>query len=231
MKKDKTFLDWLSQWEKNLPSLDLEDTVSDTSRLALVSEDLVKGFCNAGPLASERVAGIVPAVVDVFQRAHNLGVRHFLLLQDTHDPDAPEFSAYPPHCVAGSEESEMIDELRSLAFANLFTVIPKNSISSDVDTDLTSWLDQHPKVTTFIVVGDCTDICVYHGATYLRVRANTLGKENARVIVPANCVQTYDLPVETAVKVGAMPHDGDLLHRVFLYQMALNGIEVVSSLT
>jgi hypothetical protein len=49
--------------------------------------------------------------------------------------------------------------------------------------------------------------------------------------VPANCVQTFDMPVETAEAIGAMPHDGDLLHRIFLYQMALNGVEVVSSLT
>jgi len=28
-----------------------------------------------------------------------------------------------------------------------------------------------------------------------------------------------------------MPHDGDLLHRIFLYSMALNGIEVVARLT
>jgi hypothetical protein len=38
------------------------------------------------------------------------------------------------------------------------------------------------------------------------------------------------MPVETAQEIGAMPHDGDLLHRIFLYQMALNGVEVVASL-
>lgn len=231
MKNDKAFLDWLYEWENGLPSLDLEDVISDASRVALISEDLVKGFCNEGPLASERVARIVPAVVDVFERAYDLGVRHFLLLQDTHDPDAMEFSAYPPHCIAGSEESETIDELTNLPFADLFTVIPKNSIASDVGTNLTSWLDRHSEVATFVVVGDCTDICVYHGAAYLRVRANVLGQENARVIIPANCVQTYDMPVGLADEVGAMPHRGDLLHRIFLYQMALNGVEVVASLT
>lgn len=230
MKNDEAFLDWLHQWEKGLPSLDLEEAISDPSQVALVSEDLVKGFCAEGPLASERVAAIVPAVVRAFERTYDLGVRHFLLLQDTHDPDAVEFSAYPPHCIAGSEESETIGELRDLPFADLFTVIPKNSISSNVGTDLTSWLDRHSEVTNFILVGDCTDICVYHGATYLRVRANVLEQENARVIVPANCVQTYDMSVEVAHELGAMPHPGDLLHRVFLYQMALNGIEVVASL-
>jgi nicotinamidase-related amidase len=196
-----------------------------------VSQDLVKGFAEVGPLASARIAGIVPAVVDLFERAHGLGVGHFLLLQDTHDADAVEFSAYPPHCVAGSEESETIDALAQLPFSNLFTVVPKNTISSSVGTDLERWLDGHPEVTTFIVVGDCTDICVYHGAVYLRVRANALGQEEARTVVPANCVQTFDMPVAVAKQIGALPHDGDLLHRVFLYHMALNGVEVVASLS
>jgi hypothetical protein len=49
--------------------------------------------------------------------------------------------------------------------------------------------------------------------------------------VPAECAQTYDLPVSVAGTIGALPHDGDLLHAVFLYHMALNGAKVVSSLT
>jgi nicotinamidase-related amidase len=229
--KSKAFLDWLYQWEQDLPSLDLAAVVADPARVALVSQDLLKGFCHVGPLASERAAGIVPAVMDVFARAHELGVRHFLLLQDTHDPDAVEFSAYPPHCVADSEESEMIDELKELPFSALFTVFPKNSISSNVGTNLEPWLNDHPEITTFIVVGVCTDICVYHAAVFLRVRANVLGQKDARIVVPANCVQTFDMPVDTAEEVGAVPHDGDLLHRVFLYQMALNDVEVVAGLT
>ena len=37
--------------------------------------------------------------------------------------------------------------------------------------------------------------------------------------------------VETARQIGALPHDGDLLHRLFLYHMALNGIRVVRELS
>jgi nicotinamidase-related amidase len=231
MNGKKTFLDWLVQWEAELPSLDLKTALSDPARVALVSQDLLKGFCDQGPLSSPRAAGIVPAVTQLFQRAHDLGIRHFLLLQDTHDPDAVEFSAYPPHAVAGTAESETIDELNNLPFSDLFTIIPKNSISSNIGTDLEAWLDAHPEVTTFIIVGVCTDICVYHAALYLRVRANVLGQHDARVIVPADCVQTFDTSVETAAELGAFPHDGDLLHDIFLYQMALNGVEVVASLT
>ena len=62
---------------------------------------------------------------------------------------------------------------------------------------------------------------------HLRLRANARGLDQ-RVIVPANCVETYDMPVATARELGIMPHDGDLLHRISLYLMALNGIQVVS---
>ena len=229
--KSTAFLEWLETWEEERPSVDLEAVVGDPSRVAIVAEDLVKGFSAVGPLASARIAGIVPAVVDLFERVHALGVRHFVLLQDTHDADAVEFSAYPPHCVAGSEESETIEALAQLPFSDQFTVLRKNTISSSVGTDLNLWLDGHPEVTTFMVVGDCTDICVYHGAVYLRVRANALGQEDARIVVPANCVQTFDMPVAVAKEIGALPHDGDLLHRLFLYHMALNGVEVVARLS
>ncbi len=228
---NQPFLDWLARWEESLPEMNVQAIVSDPTQIAVVSQDLLKGFCNQGALSSPRAASIVPGVLRLFQRTYDLGGRHFLLLQDAHDPDAVEFSAYPPHCVAGTEESETIDELNDLPFSNLFTVFPKNSISSTVGTDLEAWLDDHPSVTTFIVVGVCTDICIYHMATALRVRANVLGQRETRVIVPADCVQTYDMPVEMAAELGALPHDGDLLHRIFLYHMALNGIEVVARLT
>jgi hypothetical protein len=80
-----------------------------------------------------------------------------------------------------------------------------------------------------MVVGDCTDLCTYQLAMFLRLDANARQKAR-RVIVPADCVQTYDLPVEIASGLGALPHPGNLLHAVFLYHMQLNGVEVVSEI-
>jgi hypothetical protein len=107
--------------------------------------------------------------------------------------------------------------------------LEKNSINSVLGTGLDDWVIDHPEKDTFIVVGDCTDLCTYQLAMYLRLDANNRMLER-RVIVPANAVDTYDMPVELARKVGALPHDGDLMHAVFLYHMALNGVEVVSEL-
>jgi hypothetical protein len=35
------------------------------------------------------------------------------------------------------------------------------------------------------------------------------------------------MPIEVANAIGALPHNGDFLHLVFLYHMRLNGVEVV----
>jgi nicotinamidase-related amidase len=229
--QDNSFLDWLNRWENDLPEMALEQIASDPARVMILSVDLVKGFCTEGPLASPRVAGIVPAAVRLFERAHDLGVRHFLLSQDTHDPDAVEFSAFAPHAVEGTRESETIDELEALPFSDKFLIIPKNSISSSIGTGMDGWLEAHPEVTTFIIVGDCTDLCVHQAAMHLRLRANVMGLRDVRVIVPADSVQTYDMPVDVATGLGILPHNGDHLHTVFLYHMALNGIEIVGRLT
>jgi nicotinamidase-related amidase len=210
------FMNWLSQWEAALPSLDLETVVVEPARVALAAVDLTRGSCCEGPPASPRVASIIPAAARLFQRAYDLGVRSFLLPQDTHRADALQFSAYPPHAVGGTAESETIDELRALPFSDLFVVVPRNPVSCDIGTDLEPWLDAHPAVNTFVITGDCTDICVYQLAMFLRLRANVLELRDVRVVVPADCVETYDLTVETAAQLGALPHDGDLLHRVFL---------------
>jgi nicotinamidase-related amidase len=209
--------------------LDLAAELKEPHCAAIISVDLVKGFCTAGPLSSARVQAIVAPVARLLTRAHALGVRHFVLTQDTHEPDAVEFGSFVPHCVRGTPESETAPELAALPFADEFLTIPKNSIDSSLTLDLQAWRAQHREVNLFIVVGDCTDLCIYQMAMALRVSANEHQLRDVRVVVPADCVDTYDLPVAVAQSLGSLPHAGDLLHLIFLYHMALNGIEVVAT--
>ena len=104
--------------------------------------------------------------------------------------------------------------------------MPKNSIHSGLNTGLNEWIAAHPEVDTYVVVGDCTDLCTYQLAMHLRLDANARQLQR-RVLVPVECVDTYDRPVDVAVEQGGLPHPADLLHAVFLYHMALNGVEVV----
>jgi nicotinamidase-related amidase len=223
--------EFVTSWYDRLQPRSLSEVIADPASVAIFSSDMVIGFCNRGNLASERVGALAEPVADLFQRAHALGLRHFVLNQDTHHPQTPEFEAWPVHCVRGTEEAETIPELKALPFADLFTVIEKNSLHPGLETAFDSWLDGHPALRTAIVVGNCTDLCVYQLAMHLRVRHNARNVPGVSVILPANAVDTYDLPVATAAAIGAFPHPGDFFHQVFLYHMALNGIQVVRALT
>jgi len=225
----KPFLEWLERWYRELKVLKSDEVFAEPQRVAIASVDLVVGFCYEGPLSSPRVAAIVPEVTELFKLAYSKGVRDFLIFQDSHSSDAQEFGSFAPHCVAGSPEAQMIPELSALDFARDYRVFEKNSISSSIGTGLDDWLKDNERVDTFIVVGDCTDLCVYQLAMHLKLSANA-GNISRRIIVPASCVATYDLPVEVAEGLNAYPHDGDLLHRVFLYHMALNGMDIVSAI-
>jgi hypothetical protein len=63
---------------------------------------------------------------------------------------------------------------------------------------------------------------------HLRLRANALNLRDVRVILPIDGVDTFDIPVDVAEEIGAFPHPGDLLHLIFLYSMAQNGVEIVT---
>jgi len=224
------FLIFLDGWLAQLPALPAAEAMPIPKNTAILSVDIINGFCYEGPLASPRVAGIVEPVTRLFERAWQRGVRSFVLTQDTHEPEAVEFAQWPAHCVRGTREAETVEAFTRLPFFSEMTVMEKNSIQPALNTGLDAWIETHPQIDTFIVVGDCTDLCVYQLAMHVRLDANAR-QIKRRVILPEDCVQTYDMPVETAQSLGILPHPGDLIHAMFLYHMALNGVEVVSSIT
>ncbi len=228
-KANELFLDHIDGWISQLALLDTDEVFKDPGKTALFSVDMINGFCREGSLASSRIEAVIPAITALIRSGWDLGLRDIVLMQDCHTPKAKEFGAFAPHAICGSSEADTVDEIKTLPFFKEVTLFTKNSVDSSQNTGLGAWLDSHDQITTFIVVGNCTDICVYQLANFLRARANAYDK-NWRVIVPEDCVQTYDLPIATALAVGATPHDGSLLHKTFLYHMALNGVEVVKSI-
>ena len=223
----EAFLSWLSDWREGLEPKPLADIIVDPDRTAVMIVDMVVGFCEEGPLSGPRVAGLVSVVVNLLEECYGAGVRRFCLLQDSHSENAAEFESFGPHCAAGTREAETVGRISALPFSDLFELIEKNSISSAIGTGLGAWLDSNSGVDSFIIAGDCTDLCVYQLAMHLKLEANALGRPR-KVTVPSDCVQTYDMPVDRAREIGVMPHDGNLLHGVFLYHMALNGVDVVA---
>jgi nicotinamidase-related amidase len=227
--RSQAFLNYLDGWMAGLTGLALDEIAARPAQTAILSVDIIQGFCTIGPLASPRVDAIVAPVVRLFGAAWERGVRNIVLIQDTHEPDAVEFEAWPPHCVRGTAEAEPVAAFKALPFFSQIAQYPKNSIAAGLNTGLVDWITAHPAVDTYIVVGDCTDLCTYQLAMHLRLDANARQLQR-RVIVPVDCVDTYERSEAVAAQQGGLPHDAELLHAVFLYHMALNGVEVVSTI-
>jgi nicotinamidase-related amidase len=233
--RSAAFLDYLDAFVRELPDESLAAVIERAGgpdRVAVIAVDVVNGFCVEGPLASERVGKIVAPIARLFREAHAAGVRSFAVLRDSHAAAAPEFEHFGPHCVEGTPESALVADLANLPFAGDFYDVPKNATSAWAGaTMLHEWVAEREAagVGTFLVVGDCTDLCVYQTAMPLKLSANARQRP-LTVVVPAECVDTYDLPVAVAQRIGAMPHDADLLHAIFLYHLRLNGIQVVRRL-
>lgn len=231
LERSKPFIQWMLDWRASLQPLSLATLVGDgAARVGIVSVDVIKGFCTVGPLASPRINQIVTPITQLFEMAWAAGVRDIALPQDTHPADAVEFMSYAPHCVRGTDQAETVAAFQALPFFDQIAVLEKNSINAGLADSFDAWLRARPHITTWIIVGDCTDLCTYQLAMHIRLSANQRQRHGVRVVLPINAVDTYDLPVAVAQEIGAVPHDADFLHLTFLYHMMLNGVEVVTEI-
>ena len=143
--------------------------------------DMIRGFCEPGyPLyVGEAIREIIPRVQELLRRETEKGSR-IIYICDCHSPDDQEFSMFPPHCVAGSAETEVIPELRQFPG----DVVYKNRFSAFYGTDLEKRL-QEIGPERVIVCGDCTSICVLFTVADARFRGYA-------VDVYKDCVADFD---------------------------------------
>ncbi len=148
---------------------------------AVLVIDMLRGFMAAGyPLyCGDRARRIIPNLQRLLDRESSQGAKIFFIC-DSHDPDDLEFKMFPPHCVAGTKEAEIIPELSGYQGE----IIRKKRYSAFYGTDLEAKLKKL-KPEKVIVCGVCTDICVCHTVANARNR-------DYPVEVPVDCVASFD---------------------------------------
>lgn len=208
----KTLFDLYKMFEE-AGAMELEKLPAAHTSLVIV--DMINGFARSGPLMSKRVEDLIPEIVSLSLRCDELGITK-LAFADNHTGISPEFEAYPVHCLKDTSEAQVVDEIKNVGG---YKLIPKNSTNGFLEEEFQNWLEQNSGINTFIVTGDCTDICVQQFAVTLKTWFNKQNK-NSRIIVPVNAVDTYDLGI----------HNGDLTNIMALYNMHINGIEIVAAL-
>ncbi len=203
----------ISDMLNKVNTVKLSDLESEKTSLIIV--DIINGFVNEGPLHSIRVERVIPEIVKLSNACDELKIKK-IAFADCHTDASPEFEVYPVHCKKGTNESEIVNEIKNIGG---YTLIEKNSTNGFLEDAFTNWLLENKSINNFIVTGDCTDICVQQFALTLKTWFN---KKNikSRIIVPINTVETYDLEV----------HNGDIMNLFSLYNMMINGIEVVKNI-
>jgi len=148
---------------------------------AVLVVDMLRGFLEEGyPLyCGARTRRIIPNIQGLLERELAQGSKVFFL-GDYHTPDDPEFKMFPPHCIEGTAEVEVIPELAQYHGE----VIPKRRFSAFFDTPLEAKLLKL-KPERLIVCGVCTDICVLHTVADARNR-------DYEVEVPVDCVASFN---------------------------------------
>ncbi|MDN9379940.1 cysteine hydrolase [Clostridioides difficile] len=206
-------LNELEALKSNLDNLPIEKIENyDLSKTALFIIDVNNGFAKQGALYSPRVESLIKPI-EMFTKKISNKLNRVIAFTDSHTSKSIELLSYPVHCLENDIESELVDELKSIE--NL-QILPKNSTNGffaleNLDFD---------NIDNIIIVGDCTDICIYQFAITLKSYFNQHNTEK-NIVVPMNLVDTYDIP---------NVHPAEILNLVFFNSMIQNGVNVLKEI-
>lgn len=178
----------------------------------LIIIDMIKGFTDIGNLKSEFIKSISEDIKNA-----SLKFSHIVSINDSHTKDDCEFNSFPMHCIKGSEESKICDELRDVNFEHFLYKNSTNGFFAYGFMDVFKYyIDNN---FDFVVVGCCTDICILQFCTTFKSYLNSINK-NLNVIVPKDLVETYD----------CKNHEREKVTNVSLYLMQNSGIILIDRL-
>lgn len=159
---------------------------------ALVVVDMQNGFLREGNLASEDCLAVLPAVVEEVEQALDRD-DIVIFTADTHEVEDEEFAQFPEHCVRGTHEAELVDELQGYLDRPNVLRVAKRRYSALFETELEGHLHRYG-IDDVRMCGVCTDICVLHTAADLRNR-------DIPVTIVARATATFDGPGHDADEV------------------------------
>ena len=156
----------------------------------LIVVDMVNGFVREGVMADSYIEHIIPEQIrlikEFLQKEEGIA-----FVKESHSKDCMEFKTFPEHCVKGTSEAELVDELKP--FEKDALVYLKNSTSAMFAKNFLRDIDEMINLRNVVITGCCTDICDLNLAIPLKNYFNEYNRE-VDIYVPENAVETYDAP-------------------------------------
>ena len=184
--------------------------------------DMVNGFVNEGIMHDEYIRNTIDEQVKLIKKfkKENQGVA---LIKDNHKENCAEFNTFPKHCVIGTNEAELVDEIREYEEDSL--VYEKNSTSAMFAKGLLEDLSKMVNLERVYVVGCCSDICVTNFAIPL---VNYFDEHDLKVevVTISDLIETYDAPYHPRDEYNEMANKLMKQAGVKLYTSKELGLEV-----
>ncbi len=182
---------------------------------ALIIVDVINGFIFEGSLSCKAIERIIPPIKKTlaYFKENEMKVIAF---SDSHTEKSTEFLTFPEHCLCGTFESEIVEDLKSIGG---YSLLFKNSTNGFHEDAFKKLLKDFPYIDNFVIVGDCTDICVLQFALSLKTYFNKENRES-NIIVPVDSVDTFNLE----------DHPSEFYNLIALDLMDKAGIQIVKSL-
>lgn len=157
----------------------------------LIVVDMVNGFVKEGVLHDERISFVIPNQVDLIKK-YNDEEELVVFIKDTHDEDAVEFKRFgnTKHCVRGTREAELVDELLPYEKKDNTISIEKNSTSFMEAPEFRKLVSELTNVKQYDIVGCCTDICDFNGSMGLANYCDQWNRD-VDIIVHTDAIATY----------------------------------------
>ena len=158
---------------------------------SLIVIDMVNGFVKEGVLAAPSIARVIPHQIKTIERFLNDSNKAVTFIRDSHCKGAVEFKTFPPHCLQGSKESELVDELK--VYEDDALIYLKNSTNFVFAPGFIHDLDYMTNLEKVYLQGCLSEVCVKNGGITLR---NFFDEHNMNVDVCFDeaGIDTYDAP-------------------------------------
>ena len=157
----------------------------------LIVVDMVNGSIKEGMLHDKKIKEIIPRIIELMKEAKAAG-KLIVFIKDTHNKDAAEYERFgdKPHCLRGTREAELVDELKEYENREDTISIEKNCTNFMEAPDFRLLMENQPEMNEFDIVGCCSDICVFDGAMGL---AGYLDQWDRRHIIRVHedAIETY----------------------------------------
>lgn len=178
-----------------------------------INIDMVNGFINCGSMHDKGINKIVKSQIDLIDGNMKSG-DELVFIKEAHSENASEFEKFPKHCVKGTEEAEIVEELQK--YAKNAKIFEKNSTSAMFSVGFMKYLSKLVNLQEIVLMGCCTDICVLNLALPLVNYFDQINRK-VNIVVPKNVVETYDAPY----------HSRDEYNEIAFKLMKQAGIKVV----